>query len=80
MQNGKPHLGASAGSRPGQSQSGSPQLPQPCLGLPENCPPVSRGRRSTEGDITRLTEEYLEKTNKETAEALLEAGGGWHPA
>ena len=37
-----------------------------------------RSRRSTDGDIAQLEQEYLEKTNKETAEALL-AAGGWHP-
>ena len=41
--------------------------------------PARRGKRSTDGDIARLEEKYLAKTNKENAEALLEAGGGWHP-
>ena len=46
----------------------------------QNCSPVrGRRKRSTDGDIARLEEEYLEKTNKETAEALLEARGGWQP-
>ena len=46
----------------------------------QNCSPVrSRRKRSTDGDIARLEEEYLEKTNKETAKALLEARGGWQP-
>ena len=38
-----------------------------------------REKRSTDGDIARLEEEYLDNTNKETAEALLEAGAGWQP-
>ena len=46
----------------------------------QNCAPViGRRKRSTDGDIARLEEEYLEKTNKETAKALLEARGGWQP-
>merc|ERR1712142_502543 len=38
----------------------------------------SRGKRSAEEDIARLTGEYLNNTNQETAWALIKAGG-WKP-
>ena len=49
---------------------------QPIDLSPRPLAPLSK--RSTDGDLARLEQEYLENTNMETADALL-AAGGWHP-